>query len=153
MVIKKVKESLGQALKDVGLFLTMFPDLTLEDLTKIKFITMSILPTTLSKSLPICSNCHKSVIFREDLNPDFSEFDSLAKLLNADMTLPTNTGENKISLKRKLQVGQPFKPSKPETLNIVKKIAARLTYVGFDKLFHDCSFYDALVEIGLEIEE
>ena len=36
---------------------------------KINFITMSILPATLSKSLPICSNCHKSIVFREDINP------------------------------------------------------------------------------------
>jgi hypothetical protein len=133
MVLKKAKESLGQALKDVDLFLTMFPDLTSEDLTNsINFTTMSILPATLSKSLPICSNCHKSIIFREDLNPDFVEFDSLAELLNADMTLPT-TGENKISLKKKLQVSQSFKPSKPETLNLVKKMAARL--VGMGSLF------------------
>jgi hypothetical protein len=123
---------LGQALKDVDLFLTMFPDLLLEDLTKINFIIMSVLPATLSKSLPICSNCHKSVIFREDLNPDFEEFDSVAKLLNADMTL-TTTGENKKSLKQKLQVSQSFKPSKPETLNLVKKMAARL--VGMGSLF------------------
>ena len=132
MVIKKIKESLGQALRDVDLFLTMFPDLSLEDLNKINFITMSTLPATLSKSLPICSNCHKSIIFREDLNPDFLEFDSLAALLNADMTAIT-TGKNKISLKRKLQVSQLFKPSSPETLNLLKKVAARL--VGMGSLF------------------
>ena len=132
MVLKKVKESLSQALKDVGLFLTIFPDLTLEDLTKINFITMSILPATLSKSLQICCDCHKLIIFREDLNPDFLEFNSLAKLLNADMT-STSTGENKISLKKKLQVSQSFKPSKPETLNLLKKVAARL--VGMGSLF------------------
>ena len=132
-VKEKVKESLGQALRDMDLFLTMFPDITSEDLTNsINFITMSIFPATLSKSLPICSNCHKSVIFREDLNPDFVEFASLAKLLYADMTLPT-TGKNKTSLMTKLQVRPSFKPSKPETLNLVKKMAARL--VGMGSLF------------------
>ena len=132
MVCKKVKESLGQALKDVGLFLTIFPDLTLEDLTKINLITMSILPATLSKSLPICCKCHKLIIFREDLNPDYLEFNSLAKLLNADMTSPS-TGKNKISLMTKLQVSPSFKLSNPETLNILKKVAARL--VGMGSLF------------------
>ena len=152
MVLKKVKESLSQALKDVGLFLTIFPDLTLEDLTKINFITMSILPATLSKSLPICCNCRKSIIFREDLNPGFLEFNSLAKLLNADMTSPT-TGKDKISLMKKLQVSQSFKPSKPETLNVLKKIAARLVGMGslfFQKTYGPSQSFQGAVKSMME---
>ena len=60
--------------------------MTSEDFNRINFITLSILPATLSNHLDICSDCHKSIVFREDLNPDWENFDSLAELLNTDMT-------------------------------------------------------------------
>ena len=79
--IRKVKASLDQAKRDVDLFLTLFPDLTEEDLEKINFITLSILPTTLSQQFDICPNCSKSIVFRDDLNPDYKHFESVAELL------------------------------------------------------------------------
>ena len=47
----KVKESLGQTLRDLEYFLKIFPDLSAEDMNSIKFLTLSILPATRSESL------------------------------------------------------------------------------------------------------
>ncbi len=98
----KVKESLGQTLRDLKYFLKIFPDLSAEDRNNINFLTLSILPATLSESLEICSNCRNYIAFREDLNPDSQTLDSLAETLNSDLT---KTSKSKIgdSLKNKLQ--------------------------------------------------
>ena len=70
---KKVKASLDQAERDLYLFLKINPDLNQEDLERINVITLSILPATLSRNFNICQDCSKSVIFREDLNPDHED--------------------------------------------------------------------------------
>ena len=92
-VMKKVKESLKQTARDVEVFLKLFPDLTEEDLDKINFITLSVLPAT-TKSKKICNECQKHIVFRDDLNPNCSPHDSLVELLYNDMTQP-NKQESK----------------------------------------------------------
>ena len=83
---KKVKASLDQCERDLSLFLKINPDLSMEDFEKINIITLSILPVTISKSFNICENCHKSVVFREDLNSDYKDFESIADILHSDLS-------------------------------------------------------------------
>ena len=83
---KKVKASLDQCERDLSLFLKINPDLSMEDFDKINIITLSILPVTISKSFNICENCHKSVVFREDLNSDYEDFESIADILHSDLS-------------------------------------------------------------------
>ena len=82
-VLKKVKESLGQTLRDLNLFLRIFPQI---DISKLNFTTVSILPATISKELEICSECSSMIVFRENLTPNCEQFDSLAKMMSTDMT-------------------------------------------------------------------
>ena len=56
-VLQKVKESLKQTARDVEVFLKLFPDFTVEDLDKVNFITLSVLPAT-TQSTDICNECH-----------------------------------------------------------------------------------------------
>ena len=83
---KKVKASLDQCERDLSLFLKMNPDLSMEDFDKINIITLSILPVTISKSFNICEKCHNSVVFREDLNSDYEDFESIADILHSDLS-------------------------------------------------------------------
>ena len=69
------------------IFLKLFPDFTVEDLDKVNFITLSVLPAT-TQSTEICNECQKHIVFRNDLNPNCSPHDSLVELLYNDMTQP-----------------------------------------------------------------
>jgi hypothetical protein len=62
-VMKKVKESLGQTLRDLNIFVKNFPQI---DLNKLNFTTLSILSAIVSKDLEICSECSSMIVFRED---------------------------------------------------------------------------------------
>ena len=100
--LQKVNQSLKQTAWDVEVFLELFPDLTEEDLDKINFITLSVLPAT-TTSTDICSECQKHIVFRDDLNPNCRAHDSLVELLYNDMTQANKQG-SKESLKEKLQL-------------------------------------------------
>ena len=95
-----MKESLNQTRRDICSFFEIFPDFTLVELNRIEFRTLSILPATLSNSLEVCISCRKSIVFREDLNPAFKDFESLSKNLNDDITTPC-VSEEMMSLKNK----------------------------------------------------
>ena len=79
-VMKKVTESLKQTARDVEVFLKLFPDFTEEDLDKMNFVTVSLLPAT-TQLKEICNECQKHIVFRDDLNPNCSQYDSLVELL------------------------------------------------------------------------
>ena len=116
-VLKKVKESLGQTLRDLNLFLRIFPQI---DINKLNFTTLSILPVTVSKELKICSECRSMIVFREDIASNCEQFDSLAKMLNSDMTQTSNA--NVTALAQKLQVNvQSMNAPTNESLQILKK--------------------------------
>ena len=127
-VMKKVEHSLKQTARDVEVFLKLFPDLTEEDLDKIKFITLSVLPAT-TKSTEICSECQTHIVFRDDLNPSYSPNDSLIKLLYDDMT-QTNKQDSKESLKEKLQIDNAMVTPSDQSLNLMKIISSRLVGMG-----------------------
>merc|ERR1712012_728722 len=97
---KKVKASLDQAERDLYLFLKINPDLNQEDLERINVITLSILPATLSRNFNICQDCSKSVIFREDLNSDYEDIDSIADLLHSDISKTNKPGNAATLLKK-----------------------------------------------------
>ena len=125
-VLIKIKASLGQTLRDLKLFIKIFPQI---DLSKINFTTLSILPVTVSKKLEICSECSSMVLFREDITHNYEQFDSLAKMLNSDLTQtfkPSNV--NLTARVQKLQV----KAQTPtyESLQILKSISAFLVGIG-----------------------
>jgi hypothetical protein len=125
-VLKKIKESLGQTLRDLKLFIKIFPQI---DLSKLNFTTLSILPVTVSKNLEICSECSSMILFREDITHNCEQFDSLAKMLNSDLTQtfkPSNI--NLTARVQKLQV----KAQTPtyESLQILKSISAFLVGIG-----------------------
>ena len=128
-VLKKIKESLEQTLRDLKVFLRIFPQI---DLDKLNFITLAILPATVSKELEICSRCSSMIVFREDITPDCKQFDSLAKMLNSDMTQTFDSSNaNVTALAQKLQV-KPQRSNVPtnETLQILKSISAFLVGIG-----------------------
>ena len=127
-IMKKVKESLKQTARDVEVFLKLFPDFTVEDLDKVNFITLSVLPAT-TQSTQICNECQKHIIFRDDLNPNCSPHDSLVELLYNDMTQP-NKQDSKNSLKVKLQINNAMMTPSDHNLNIMKMIASRLVGMG-----------------------
>ena len=144
-VLKKIKESLGQTLRDLKLFVRIFPQI---DLSKLKFTTLSILPATVSKELEICSECSSMVLFREDINPNCEDFDSLAKMLNSDMTQTVDSSEaNMTALVQKFQMkAQTRNAPTSESLQILKSISALLVGLGSlyfpktygkDKKYHD----------------
>ena len=85
IVKEKVQASLEQAKRHLKLFLAINPDLNDGELKALNIMTLSIFPATLSKQIPICSNCQQFIIFRNDLNPNYIEFGSLAKNLQQDM--------------------------------------------------------------------
>ena len=131
-VLKKIKESLKQALRDLNVFLRIFPQI---DLDKLNFITLSILPATASKELEICPECSSMIVFREDLTQDCKKFESLAKMLNSDMTQTFDSSNaNVTALAQKLQV-KPQRSNAPtnESLQLLKSISAFL--VGIDSLY------------------
>ena len=107
----------------------MFPDITVENLKKMKFTTLSILPATLSQHLTMCADCRELVVFREDLNLHYGQFDSLAELLHADMT-HKNMPENETSLSLKLQVEKSTMPPTEVCLGLLKMISSRLVGIG-----------------------
>ena len=131
-VLKKIKESLEQTLRDLKLFIGIFPQI---DLSKLNFTTLSILPATVSKELEICSECSSMIIFPEDITPNCEQFDSLAKMLNSDMTQTFDSSNaNVTALAQKLQV-KPQRSNAPtnESLQLLKSISAFL--VGIDSLY------------------
>ena len=95
-ILDKVKESLKQTRRDVETFLRIFPDLTTDDVERVNFTTISVLPATLSTKLNLCYNCNMKILFREDLNPNFKNLGSLSKNLMDDITqalkMEKNTG-------------------------------------------------------------
>ena len=107
---KKVKASLDQTERDLCLFLKINPDLSQEDLERINLITLSILPATISDNFNICKDCSNSVVFREDLNTDYEDFDSIADLLHADILKSSKPGKA-VMLSQKLQAETIVKPS------------------------------------------
>ena len=127
-IMKKVQESLKQTAQDVEVFLKLFPDLTEEDLDKMNFITLSVLPAT-TKSTEICNECQKHVVFRDDLNPKCSQYDSLVELFYNDMTQTNKQGSKKI-LKEKLQIDNSLKTPTDQNLNLMKIISSRLVGMG-----------------------
>ena len=136
-VLKKVKESLGQTLRDINLFLRIFPQI---DMNKINFTTLSILPATVSKELEICSECSSIIVFREDMYPSCEQFDSLAKMMNSDMIHSfKSSNTNVIALARKLRVKAQIRNAPTlESLEILKSISAFLVGIGslyFPKIY------------------
>ena len=90
-IVKKISDSLDQAVRDLKVFLTLFPDLTNKDLDKINFNIISILPTTMSQQLlNICSSCSQMVVFRNDMISDPKDIKSVAEVLETDMTMPSS---------------------------------------------------------------
>merc|ERR1711892_198026 len=69
-VLEKVKYSLKQAMRDIEGFLSIFPDITAEELlNKMEFKTFSILPATSTEDIgSCCEPCGDSIIFQEDLS-------------------------------------------------------------------------------------
>ena len=128
IIMKKVKESLKQTARDVEVFLKLFPDLTEEELNKMNFITLSVIPAT-TKSMEICCECQKHIVFRDDLNPNCSPQDSLVELLYNDMTQP-NEQDSKESLKKKFQIDNSMKTPMDQNLNLMKTISSRLVGMG-----------------------
>ena len=130
--MKKVKESLAQALIRLKLFFTIFPHVTSEYFKRLKFTTLSVLPATLSKNLEICSECSSMIVFREDITPKCLQFDSLAKRLNSDMTQTfQSSNANVTALAQKLQVNvQSRNAPTSESLQILKSISAFLVGIG-----------------------
>ena len=147
-VMKKVKESLGQTLRDLSVFLQIFPQLTQDDLNRLDFITLSILPATLSDGFDVCSACNKVVVFRNDLNPNFRTFQSLAKSLHADMTQSLKS-TNKRCLRQKLQFyGNRVEPS-PASLELLKMISSLLVGLAslyFPKTYGSSRSYQGVAE-------
>ena len=128
----KVKESLAQTLIRLNLFLRLFPHLTLEECKRLKFTTLSVLPATESKELEICSQCSSMIVFREDINPICEKSNSIAKMLNSDMTQKFKFSNKNVSaLAQKLQVNvQKMKPPTKDSLQILKSISALLVGIG-----------------------
>ena len=98
----------------------------------LKFTTLSVLPATVSKELEICSECSTMIVFREDITPNCEQFDSLAKMLNSDMTQTfQSSNANVTTLAQKLQVNvQSRNPPTNESLQILKSISAFLVGIG-----------------------
>ena len=136
-VLKKVKESLGQTLRDLNLFLRIFPQI---DINKLNFTTLSILPATISKELEICPECRRMIVFRENLTSNCEQFDSLAKMMSTDMTQKFESSNiNMIALAQKLH-GKAQTSNAPthESLQILKSISALLVGMGslyFPKIY------------------
>ena len=128
---KKVKDSLDQAERDLRLFLKINPDLSQKELESINLITLSILPATISDKFKICKDCSNSVVFREDLNPNYEDFDSIADLLHADISKTFEPGKT-VTLSQKIQAETIMKPTQ-ESLDIYRRISARI--IGLASLY------------------
>jgi hypothetical protein len=149
----KVKESLGQTLRDLEYFLKIFPDLSAEDMNNINFLTLSILPATLSESLEICSSCRNYIAFREDLNADSQKLDSLADTLNSDLVLQTSKPKSRDSLKKKIQLNSKTTKHEQAILNILKLISSCLVGIGslyFPKTYGPSESYHGVTKKMLE---
>ena len=127
-VMKKVKESLKQTARDVEVFLKLFPDFTVEDLDKVNFITLSVLPAT-TQSTEICNECQKHIVFRNDLNPNCNPHDSLVELLYNDMTQRNKQDDNE-SLREKLQIDSSMTTPSDQSLYLMKMISSRFVGMG-----------------------
>ena len=133
-IVKKISDSLDQAVRDLKVFLTLFPDLTNKDLDNINFNIISILPTTMSQQLlDICSSCSQMVVFRNDMISDPKDIKSVAELLETDMTMPSSELEKKTILSHKLGIEKVVKPVTKESLDLLKRFSAR--FVGLGSLF------------------
>ena len=99
----KVNESLKQTRRDLSLFLSINPDLTEEDLQNINMVTLSILPTTNLAKVNVCQDCHSFIVFRDDLNPECKDQESLADLFDQDLADISKSKSNE-KLRQKLQV-------------------------------------------------
>ena len=78
----------------------------------------------------ICSSCRNYIVFREDLNPDYENLDSLAETLNSDVT-QTSKPKIRDSLNAKLQsTNARTNQHDQKSLNILKKISYRLVGMG-----------------------
>ena len=91
----------------------------------------SILPATISEQFDICLDCKNSIIFREDLNPDLEDFDSIADLLHSDISQVCKP-EKKTTLSKKI-LSEKMKNPTYESLSILKGISAR--FVGLASLY------------------
>ena len=119
--MKKVKASLAQTLIGVKVFVRIFPHLTSEDLKKLNFTSLSVLPAIVSKGLEICSECSSMIVFREDITPNYKQFDSLAKMLNSDMNQTfQSSNANVMTLAQKIKVNvQSMNPPTNKSLQIL----------------------------------
>ena len=147
-VLIKIKESLRQTLRDLKLFIKIFPQI---DLSKINFTTLSILPVTVSKKLEICSECRSMIVFREDITPNYKQFDSLAKMLNSDMNQTfQSSNANVTTLAQKIKVNvQSRNPPTNKSLQILKSISAFLVGIGslyFPKTYGKHKNYQEVAE-------
>lgn len=95
----------------------------------LNFMALSIFPATLSKQIPICSNCQQFIIFRDDLNPNYIEFGSLAKNIQQDM-MHTVEIENNLTLSNKIKAENVSKSCGDSTLELLKRLAARIIGLG-----------------------
>ena len=57
-------QALEQTVKDVTAFMEMFPDLSEEDLSKIRFECFAALP--FSECLDLCEKCNKKILTKGD---------------------------------------------------------------------------------------
>ena len=97
-------------------------------MNKMNFKTLSILPATISNTFnDICTNCQNSIIFREDLNPEYKDMDSAADVLQSDIS-HFSTLENRI-LEDKLGVNDIKEPTS-DCLDLLKRISARCVGLG-----------------------
>ena len=129
IVKEKVQASLEQAKRHLKLFLAINPDLTDEELKALNFMTLSIFPATLSRQIPICSNCQQFIIFRDDLNPNYIEFGSLAKNLQQDMMYTVKI-ESNLSLSKIIKAENVSTSCGDSTLELLKRLAARIIGLG-----------------------
>ena len=142
IVKEKVQASLEQAKRHLKLFLAINPDLTDGELKALNFMTLSIFPATLSKKIPICYTCQQFIIFRDDLNPNYIEFGSLAKNLQQDM-MNTVKIESNLTLSKKIKAENVSTSCGNSTLELLKRLAARI--IGLGSLYFSESTGDLLL--------
>ena len=132
-IVKKISDSLEQAVRDLKVFLTLFPDLTNKDLDQINFKMISILPTTLSQQLDICSSCSKMIVFRNDMISNPKDIKSVSELIESDMAEPSSVLDQRTILSQKLGIENGVKPATGASLDLLKRLSAR--FVGLGSLF------------------
>ena len=105
------------------------PDLTLKELNIVEFKSLSFLPATTCPN-DVCSRCCQYIVFRDDISPNTSPPESIARQLDKDM----NQYSTSQALKKKLGLDKDkLKLPTPAGLNLYQQIAAR--YVGIGSLF------------------